>query len=172
MPTFKKNKSIKGNYSSDAISNAVNDVLVHKIKVREAARKHNICHTTISRYIGRIKNVESSSEDKKNDFFANVVPPMVAVGSFVVMKVSNIDKSKNFVAQVISGPDEENDYEVTFMKRSSKVKNAFVFPEHEDLASCSHNDFVCALSSPSPVAQTSRLSNIFRFQENLALFSI
>ena len=55
MPTFKKNKSIKGNYSSDAISNAVNDVLVHKIKVREAARKHNICHTTISRYIGRIK---------------------------------------------------------------------------------------------------------------------
>ena len=117
-------------------------------------------------------DVELSSEDKKNDPFANVVPPMVAVGSFVVMKVSNIDKSKNFVAQVISGPDEENDYEVTFMKRSSKVKNAFVFPEHEDLASCSHNDFVCALSSPSPVAQTSRLSNIFRFQENLALFSI
>ena len=117
-------------------------------------------------------DVESSSEDKKNDPFANVVPPMVAVCSFVVMKVSNIDKSKNFVVQVISGPDEENDYEVTFMKSSSKVKNAFVFPEHEDLASCSHNDFVCTLSSPSPVAQTSRLSNIFKFQENLALFSI
>ena len=58
MPTFKQNKSIRGKLSEEDIFNAVHDVLQQKLKVREAARKYNLCHTTISRYVSRIKKGE------------------------------------------------------------------------------------------------------------------
>ena len=34
-----------------------------------------------------------------------------------------------------NGPNDDGDFEVNFMKRSNKIKNGFVFPEIEDLAS-------------------------------------
>ena len=43
--------------------------------------------------------------------------------------------------------DNENDYEVKFMKKSTKVKNAIVFPEMEDVASTSHDDNVCSFQT-------------------------
>ena len=66
---------------------------------------------------------------------------------------------KKFIAQIV----EENDYEVKFMKRSLKVKDGFIFTEIEELASISHNDIVCVLAMPKPVAHTARLSGIFKF---------
>ena len=62
---------------------------------------------------------------------------------FAVVKVySNANKWRNFVAQIIRGPDADKDYEVRFLKRSPKIKNGFLFPETKDLASVSHNDLV------------------------------
>ena len=49
---------------------------------------------------------------------------------------------------VTYAPHNENDYEVKFMKKATKVKNSFVFPNMEDLASTSHDDTVCVLSKP------------------------
>ena len=112
---------------------------------------------------------ESSSSDEESIYN---IPPIVPNGSFVVTKVFSHKSCKNFIAQIISGPDEDNDYEVKFLKISSKVKDGFVFPEKVDLASTSHKDFVCVLLSPSPVAQTSRLSNIFKFSKTLPCFNV
>ena len=112
---------------------------------------------------------ESSSSDEESIYN---IPPIVANGSFVATKVFLHKSNKNFIAQIISGPDEDNDYEVKFLKRSSKIKDGFVFPEKDNLASTSHKDFVCVLLSPSPVAQTSRFSNIFKFSENLTCFYV
>lgn len=58
MPTFKKSKSLKGLFTDQQIASAVNDVMKNGLKVREAARKYNLCHTTISRYIKRIRKSE------------------------------------------------------------------------------------------------------------------
>ena len=80
--------------------------------------------------------------------------------------------SKNFVAKVVTGLDADNDYEVKFMKMFNKVKNGFIFPEIDDAASVSYNDIACVLSNPSPVAQTARLSNIFKFSDNLTKYNI
>ena len=60
---------------------------------------------------------------------------------------------KNFITQIISGPNEDNDYEVKFLKRSSKVKDYFVFPEKDDLASTSHKDFVYTYDLPSMISR-------------------
>ena len=67
-------------------------------------------------------------------------------------------------------PDNKNDYKMKFMKKSTKVKNAFVFPEMENLASTSHDDIVCVPSKTSPVPHTCRLSNVYRLSKNLDVY--
>ena len=45
-----------------------------------------------------------------------------------------------------------------FLKRTSKVKNRFVFPDIEVLASIFYSDIIFLLQTPFSVAQTARLS--------------
>ena len=59
-----------------------------------------------------------------------------------------------------------------FIKLFNKVKNGFIFPEIDDIASVSYNDIAFVLSNPSPVAQTARRSNIFKFSDNLTKYNI
>ena len=56
---------------------------------------------------------------------------------------------------------------VLTLKRSRKLKNGFVFPEIEDVASVSENDFVRVLPQPKPAAQTKRLSSVLNFALDL-----
>jgi len=87
---------------------------------------------------------------------------------FVVCKVySTANVFQHFVGKVISGPDNENDYEIKFLQRSRKLKNGFIFPEIEDNASVSENDIVRVLPKPKPTAQTKRLSSVLNFAVNL-----
>ena len=58
------------------------------------------------------------------------------------------------------------------MKLSNKVKNGYIFPEIDDIASVSYNNITCVLSNPSSVAQTARLSNIFKFSDNPTKYNI
>ena len=60
-------------------------------------------------------------------------------------------KTKKFVGKLLSGPDEE-DFEISFLQRSNKIKNGFVFPDQEDLASISKQDIDRILPPPCPVA--------------------
>ena len=41
--------------------------------------------------------------------------------------------------------EEENDCEIKFLQHSRKLKNGFIFPEIEDIASVSENDIVPVL---------------------------
>ena len=103
----------------------------------------------------------------------NFVPTTVPLMTFAVVKVySNANKYRNFVAQIIRGPDADKDYEVKFLKRSPKIKNGFLFPQTEDLASVSHNDLICILEPPSHVATTSRLSHVLKCSKDLLQFNI
>jgi len=72
MPTFKKSKSLKGLFSDQDIACAVEDVLKNGLKVREAARKFNLCHSTLSRYLKRIRNGEIDREKVKKLSMASV----------------------------------------------------------------------------------------------------
>ena len=115
-------------------------------------------------------SLSSLSEDAES---VGITPLNVLVGNFVVAKVySCANFSKNFIAKVVTGLDADNDYEVKFMKMSNKVKKGFIFSEIDDVASVSYNDIACVLSNPSPVAQTARLSNIFKFSDNLTKYNI
>ena len=47
MPTFKKNKNLKGTFTSSQIDIAVKDVLNRGMGIREAGRMHNIHNVTL-----------------------------------------------------------------------------------------------------------------------------
>ena len=119
------------------------------------------------------EDFSTTSDEETDNEMTNSCPPIVPLKTFVIAKVySNAKKSRNFIAQNISGPNVDHDYEGKFLKKSSKIKNGFVFPEKDDLASVNHDDLICVLDPPSPVASTPRLSQIFKFSANILKFDI
>ena len=57
-------------------------------------------------------------------------------GDFIIANVHTAaGKCKKFIAKLVSGPDEDEDFQISFLKRSRKIKNGFVFQEMEDVAS-------------------------------------
>ena len=114
---------------------------------------------------------EDSVECRPNDTPAPVT--VVQLEDFVVAKVFSQGKNwKNFVAQVVAGPDKDGDFDVKFMKRSCNIKYGFIFPEVEDWASIKLQDIVKVLPKPLPIAATKRLSGIYKFQINLDLLGV
>ena len=67
MPTFKKNKNLKGKFTSSKIDIAVKDVLVlnRGMGIREAGRMHNIHNVTLRRYVLKAKQ-QNLDETKVN----------------------------------------------------------------------------------------------------------
>ena len=62
-------------------------------------------------------------------------------GDFVIANVHTAaGNCKKFIGKLVSGPDEDEDFEISFLERSRKIKNGFVFPEMEDLASIGKKD--------------------------------
>jgi len=49
----------------------------------------------------------------------------------IVNAYSNYGKFKMLLELVIRGPDDDDDFEVKFLKRFNKLGNGFVFPDRE-----------------------------------------
>ena len=102
-----------------------------------------------------------------------IISSSILLKSFVILKVySHAKKFKIFIAQIINRPDIDRDYKIKFKEKSFQIRNSFVFPEKDDLASASHDDIICVLEPPLPAANTSRLSNTLKFKENLFEFDL
>ena len=64
-----------------------------------------------------------------------------------------LENVKKFIGKLVSGPDEDEDFEISFLERSRKIKNGFVFPEMEDLASHWQKRFEKILPPPHAAAK-------------------
>ena len=66
MPTFKKNKNLKGKFTSSQIDIAVKDVFNRGMGIREAGRMHNIHNVTLRRYVLKAKqqNLDQTKVNK------------------------------------------------------------------------------------------------------------
>ena len=77
-------------------------------------------------------------------------------GDFVIANVHTAaGKCKKFIGKLVSGSDEDEDFEISFLERSRKIKNGFVF-EMEDLASIGKKDIEKILPPPHAATQTKR----------------
>ena len=77
-------------------------------------------------------------------------------------------KCKKFIRKLVSGRDEDEDFEISFLERSRKIKNGFVFPEMEDLASIAKKDIEKILPPPYAAAQTKWLCEMMKFNVDLS----
>ena len=118
----------------------------------------------------------SLSDDDSSPVYVNELL-MPKYGDFVVAKVHTAaGRSKKFVGKLVSGQDENDDFEISFLERSKKIKNGFVFPEEEDLASIGKQDIEKILPSPYAaaqtivyiLAQTKRLCGVLKFSVDLS----
>ena len=90
-------------------------------------------------------------------------------GDFVIANVHTAaGNCKKFIGKLVSVPDEDEDFEISFLERSRKIKNGFVFPEMEDLASIGKKDIEKILPPPHAGAQTKRLCGVMKFNVNLS----
>ena len=77
-----------------------------------------------------------------------------------------------FVAEILSGPDEDGYYKVKFMKSCSKIKQGFYFPEDEDLTNAKRSDIVLLLEPPTAISTTKRLAGVFKFTTNMSKYGL
>ena len=90
--------------------------------------------------------VDSESDASLSDRNTSLAPHPVKLvmfrcGNFVSANVHTAaGKCKEFIGKLISGPDEDRDFKISFLKRSKNILNGFVFPEVEDLASIVRKD--------------------------------
>ena len=75
---------------------------------------------------------------------------------------------KKFIGKLVGGPNEDEDFEISFLERLRKIKNGFVFPEMEDLASIGKKDIEKILPPPHAAAQTKRLCGVMKFNLDLS----
>ena len=68
MPTFKKNKNLKGKFTSSQIDIAVKDVLNREMGILEAGRMYNIHNVTLRRYVLKAKQ-QNLDQKKANKLF-------------------------------------------------------------------------------------------------------
>ena len=89
---------------------------------------------------------DSESNSSLSDGDSSLAPQtdefvILKCGDFVIANVHTAAKKcKKFIGKLVSGPDEDEDFEISFLERSRKIKNGFVFPEMEDLASIGKKD--------------------------------
>ena len=88
-------------------------------------------------------------------------------GGFVYVHTA-AGNCKKFIGKLVSGPDEDEDFEISFLERSRKIKNGFVFPEMEDLASIGKKDIEKIFPPPHAAAQTKRLCGVMKFNVDLS----
>ena len=100
----------------------------------------------------------SCSDSSTSSQADSALPHVLHVRQYVVVKVYGEKMIfRFFVAEILSGPDEDGDYKVKFMK-SSKIKQGFYFPEDKDLASAKRSDIMLLLEPPTAISTTKSLS--------------
>ena len=111
----------------------------------------------------------SCSDNSTSSQADSALPQVLHDRQYAVVKVYGEKMTFWFlVAEILSGPNEDGDYEVKLMKSSSKIKQGFYFPEDEHLASAKRSDIVLLLELPTAISTTKRLAGVFKFTTNMS----
>ena len=66
---------------------------------------------------------------------------IVKAGLYVIVKVFSVVGSfKHFIGLLLSGPDDEDDYEIEILKQCKQINHDFVFADVDDLATAEKSD--------------------------------
>ena len=156
-----------------------------KIRRRKRVSSAIIIRTPVKKRLFPQQSGDSSTDEEEvfansksnaslSDSDSNLAPQtdklvILKCGDFVIANVHTATgKRKKFIGKLVSGPDEDEDFEISFLERSRKIKNGFVFPEMEDPASIGKKNIEKILPPPYAAAQTKRLCEVIKFNVNLS----
>lgn len=94
------------------------------------------------------------------------------VGDYVLIEFKNDKRIVYFIRQVTQRKDDDNDVEVSFLRKSSKVKGKFVVPNVPDMSSVSIGDIKMILLNPKPCGGTKRQQSYYTFEIDFSLINI
>lgn len=103
---------------------------------------------------------ESSDNDMELPLSSYKLPKP---NDFIVVKFADLKQIKFFVGQILSDIDENNEFEINYLRRSAKVDNSFYFPLEPDMAMVSAEDIELVLPNPSLSGKTKRQKSIYTF---------
>ena len=114
---------------------------------------------------------DKSSEDSSKNFsdFDRETAIIPQIGNYVVVKFDD-KRLLHFVGQILTDKDEDDDYEVLFLRRHPKC-NEFVEPAVDDIHSVSSSDVVMVLPSPCN-GTTKRTEGIKKSVVDLSTFNL
>lgn len=86
-------------------------------------------------------------------------------GDYVLVKFHQ--KKNIFFVGIVTGlKDDEGDYEVTFLRKSSKILDKFVYPTVPDICSVNEASIKMILPTPAPHKGTKRQASYYHFEVN------
>ena len=101
----------------------------------------------LERDVGDNATSRPSSSDRENQ-----TDLVVDVGDFVIAKI-HISQCrghpKNFVGKICERPDEDNEYEINFLRKPIQIKDGFIFSDAKDIASVVKALLVKNITSPT-----------------------
>ena len=89
-------------------------------------------HSLLSSNAKASDSVTDSEQSSNEEDSSRINVNSVEVNCYVAIVITKKHYFKQFVGKVLAGPDSEKDYTISFLVRSPRFKNGFVFPEKED----------------------------------------
>lgn len=112
------------------------------------------------------KVIFTSSESSDEDNLPLITKKTPVINDFVLVRFPG-KQSKYFVGEIIDEAAEGGDYEISYLRKSAKKDNSFLFPLEPDLALVSPTDIEIVLPQPTTTGKTKRQVNIYTFPTNI-----
>lgn len=134
---------------------------VEPMRIKANGKKASALTVDSSESNGSSESEESKEEEENDEDFG--VEKLKEVGDFILAVFSN-DQKKNLVHYVgriieISGKKAK----ISFLKRSEKYQNAWIYPYKEDISWITFNQILMVLPPPTPLGTTKRQMSYLKF---------
>lgn len=119
-------------------------------------------------------NNESSSEDDVDELpEPEELSREPKEGDYILVKFETKNNyNVYYVGRVIKNKDDNDDLEVSYLRKSSKIENHLCIPSIPDLASVSLKDVCSVLPSPNVLGATKRQQSYYSFPVNFSGINI
>ncbi|KAJ8881749.1 hypothetical protein PR048_018235 [Dryococelus australis] len=91
-------------------------------------------------------------------------------GDYVLVKFSG-KSDVRYVGKLLSNEDNEDDYAISYLRKSHKTEKKYLFPQEPGVASVNKMDIVMSLPSPQKIPGTKRQKSYISFSINLGNYN-
>lgn len=95
-----------------------------------------------------------------------------SINDYVLVEFKKKANIIYYVGKILQQKNYKNEFEVNFLRRSTKSRNSFVFPVEEDIGLVLESDIKLILSKYLVLGQTKRQQSLIKFEINLSMYDV